>query len=184
MGISFEYPASWHMERAASAEYARTVQYTFIRPGGNFTAAFQSGDNAALKHSPATLEAWRDQYLEMLPNATYRTDYRLVASEPATLSGSPAWRIEYTALMKNGPRMRGEVFLMMNGTRGAMIALVGNDDADGALSDGPRISSGQSKSRDNTGRNGLFLEESSFPKNTRKTPGPHLPQRQIPVPFQ
>lgn len=135
-GIRFETPASWYILKATEPQHPGTVTIRLIQPDGKLMVAFETGDRANLKTGPATPEEWRDQILEGLPVAPYRTDYVLVASEPATLSGSPAWRIEYTALMNNRTPMRGEVFLMMNGTRGTMVTLIGRDDADGVLSEG------------------------------------------------
>jgi len=137
-GIRFEFPASWYVLKATEPEHPGTVAIRFIEPRGNIMAAFETGNREYLKTAPASAEEWRDQMLKELPNATYRTDYRLVASEPVTLSGSPAWRIEYTALMNNGTPMRGEIFLMINGSRGTMVTLVGRDDVYGVLSDGPQ----------------------------------------------
>lgn len=136
-GVRFEFPADWYVLKATEPEHPGTVTIRFIQPDGKLMAAFETGDRANLKTAPATPEEWRDQILLGLPNATYRTNYKLVANEPATLSGSPAWRIEYTALMNKTP-MRGEVFLMINGSRGTMVTLVGRDDPDGVLSAGPQ----------------------------------------------
>jgi hypothetical protein len=135
-GVRFLYPSDWRVDKAASSEYPATVRFRLWPRDGDLRVMFESGDTAALRNSPATLQEWRDQHLETLSNVP-GTDFKLVTSKPATLSGYPAWRIDYTRVEDNDTLM-GEIILMMNGTRYATVSLVSMDDPYNIYSGSPQ----------------------------------------------
>jgi hypothetical protein len=135
IGVRLEYPADWKY----SVEHAPNVtSIQFTRKDGDLMAMLQTGDAAGTATPPRTLDQWRDDLLRDLPHASHRTEYQLVASNTTTFSGYPTHRIEYTALMNSGVRMRGEVNLMVIGTKGYMAILIGRDSPDSILAEGPQ----------------------------------------------
>jgi hypothetical protein len=138
LGLHLQYPGSWKYSEKTDPDDPNVTSIQFLRNDDGLMALVQVADTAGAATPPRTLDQWTADMEMSLPNVSHRSDYHLVASEMSSLSGNPARRIEYTALMNNGPRMRGVVYLMVTGTKGMMVAVVSNDDGNGVLSEGPR----------------------------------------------
>jgi hypothetical protein len=138
LGLQLQYPGSWKYYEKTAPDDPNVTSIQFLRNDDGLMALVQVADTAGTATPPRTLDQWAADMEMSLPNVSHRSDYHLVASEMSSLSGTPARRIEYTALMNNGPRMRGVVYLMVRGTKGMTVAVVASDDDNGVLSEGAR----------------------------------------------
>jgi hypothetical protein len=128
LGFGISYPANWTplIRKDPNSDFITNV--AFIGVDGKTVATVQVIDLSGPGYLGVSLDTWTNHTLEVLRSNSVSSGFTLLRSEKTSFAGYPAEKLEYTAVLTSGDRIRTDEYLLEAGSRGYNIGFTSRED--------------------------------------------------------